>query len=360
MISNLLEKFSYGAIEGFFGRTWSWETRADYASFLKQYNYQFYIYAPKADRYLRRLWMEPWPTADYEALQKLGSVYSDAGLAWGIGLTPFEIHFNYDSTTIEKLNAKIDLINKLKPDILAILFDDMRGNFEEIAKIQADVTKRIVDRSNATSFIMCPTYYSDAAVLDKIFGQRPANYLETLGKLLDPAVHVFWTGPEVCSTSYPEAHLKSVAEKLGRKPFIWDNYPVNDGARICPFLHLRAFQNRPHTMADLTAGHAVNPMNQAYASQIPMATLDLSYRQQSEYHPDVAFALVSRSLCGDPLAAALQMDLANFQDLGLNGMNAELKAELIEKYSVFDDRVSHEIIDWLKGEYPFDPACLTD
>jgi hyaluronoglucosaminidase len=359
-MNNPLEHFSYGVIEGFFGRTWSWQTRQAYATFLKNNHYQYYIYAPKGDRFLRRLWHTPWPTEDYEALRQLGEVYHQAGLAWGIGLTPFEIHFNFDDQAIAQLEAKIESINVLQPDILAILFDDMRGDFYQIAQIQADVIHRIMEKSTASSFIMCPTYYSDHPVLDKIFGDRPPNYLETLGQLLDPAVHVFWTGPEICSAEYPEKHLQEVGQKLGRKPFIWDNYPVNDSARMSPFLHLRAFENRPYQMADWTSGHAVNPMNQAYLSQIPLMTLDLSYQQKEQYSPDVAFREAARSLCGETFAAYLEEDRSKFHDEGLEKLSPTQKEQLIQRYEAFQTPYAQELVDWLKGEYPFDPACLTE
>ena len=52
------------------------------------------------------------------------------------------------------------------------------------------------------------------------------------GRLLDPAIGMFWTGPETCAREYTPGHLARVAEQMGRKPFLWDNYPVNDGARM--------------------------------------------------------------------------------------------------------------------------------
>jgi hyaluronoglucosaminidase len=354
-----VNSLGYGVIEGFFGRSWSWETRQHYATFLKQYGYQYYIYAPKSDRYLRRQWSEPWPAEDYVALAQLRTVYRQADLLWGIGLTPFEIHFDFNAQTLNQLERKIDDVNGLQPDILAILFDDMRGDFYRIAQIQADVTHRVMERSTAQTFIMCPTYYSDTPILDKIFGDRPPNYLETLGSLLDPAVNIFWTGPEVCSQAYPEAHLQHVTERLGRKPWIWDNYPVNDSARMSPFLHLRAFENRPAQMADWTVGHAVNPMNQAYLSQIPLMTLDLSYQQKERYVPTTAFMEAAQSLCGEALATCLQEDLPHFQDEGLEQLSPATKTKLIQKYATFATPYAQEVVDWLKGEYPFDPACLT-
>jgi hyaluronoglucosaminidase len=352
-MGNTLEHFNRGIIEGFFGRPWSWLARADYATFLRQHDYQYYIYAPKADRYLRRLWSEPWPLADYTALQQLSNTYRQAGVAWGLGITPFEIHQDFGDDTKALLDAKIQLINTLQPNILAILFDDMRGDFDRIAQIQADVTHRIMAKSTASSFIMCPTYYSADPVLDRVFGDRPANYLETLGKLLDPAVQVFWTGEKVCSKNYPIIHLQEVTHRLGRKPVIWDNYPVNDGAKLCKFLNLRPFGESADYLATWTAGQAINPMNQAYLSQIPLRTLTASDQQNSLYS-------AACDLGGESFAACLVEDIADFQDQGLDLLSPSRRKELIDRYQPFQTPYSQEIVAWLQGQYPFDPACLTD
>ncbi len=359
-MSRALETFSYGVIEGFFGREWTWEARRDYAAFLRNNGYRFYIYAPKGDRKLREEWPEPWPSETFEALRQLGNVYHEAGLAWGIGLNLYELHFKYDDEAIRQLEKKIRYLNELQPDVLAILFDDMKGTADRIAQIQTDVTHRALSVSTASSVIMCPTYYSDSPSLDRLFGERPPDYLESLGERLDPEVHIFWTGPEVCSDAYPVEHLKSVSERLGRKPFIWDNYPVNDSERMCQFLHLRAFENRPHQMVEETAGHAVNPMNQAYLSQIPLMTLDESYRQEESYDPVEAFKASARSCCGDALAECLVEDLPLFQDLGLDHIDSAEKTQLIEKYEAYQPPHSREVVEWLQGKYPWAPECPTE
>ncbi|NJK41606.1 MAG: hyaluronidase [Acaryochloridaceae cyanobacterium SU_2_1] len=360
MVNQAPDDFGYGVIEGFFGRLWPWEARQNYARFLQENGYQYYIYAPKNDPCLRTQWPAFWPLETWTALHQLGEVYHQAGLAWGIGLNLYEIYFNYDQQTRQQLIAKIKYLNQLKPDILAILFDDMRGDCDRIAQLQAEITHLIADLSIASTLIICPTYYSSSPILDRLFGERPPDYLETLGQSIDPAVHIFWTGPEICSNAYPLEHLQDIGQQLGRKPFIWDNYPVNDSARMSPFLHLRAFENRPYQMAEWTAGHAVNPMNQAYLSQIPLQTLALSYQQQGDYQPSEALQAAAQSLCGPDLAQRLIEDIPLFQDQGLNQLSSATKAELIQQYQAFSSPYAQEVCHWLQGEYPFDPDCLTN
>ena len=81
-----------GIIESFFGRPWRWSDRADTAGFLKEIGFDFYIYAPKADPYLRRRWREPLPAATAEALAETAWACRRAGIAFGLGLSPFELY----------------------------------------------------------------------------------------------------------------------------------------------------------------------------------------------------------------------------------------------------------------------------
>ncbi|KOP27686.1 hyaluronidase [Hapalosiphon sp. MRB220] len=352
-------KFNPGVIEGFFGKPWSWEMRRNYAQFLKNIDYDFYIYAPKADTNLRRNWRQDWSDDELRELIYLGDIYHQQGLQWGIGFSPFEIYLNYDSQAIQDLERKIHYFNHLNLDILAVLFDDMRGDSHDISRIQVDIMHRIAALSNAKTFIICPTYYTDDPILDKLFGERPDNYLQELGKELDSAIDVFWTGPKVCSKSYPESHLKEVKERLGRPLFIWDNYPVNDGAKLSLYLHLRAFENRPYQMSEWISGHAVNPMNQAHLSQIPLMTLTMSYQRRNYYSPSDAFVEAVERLCPAELAHTLVEDVSLFQDHGLEQLSTNTKQYLIEKYEAFDNPFASEIVQWLKEEYLFSPECLT-
>lgn len=350
-----------GIMEGFFGRPWSWQARAEYAQFLAAEGYQFYLYAPKSDACLRRSWEHDWSPAEWMELVALREVYRQHRVDFGIGLSPFEIYLEPGDRSRHKLRDKIAALNKLQPDILCLLFDDMRGDLPQLAQQQIELIKVAADTTSAKRIIFCPTYYSFDPILEQVFGNRPAGYWEQLGKELDPAIDVFWTGPKVCSDSFPAAHLTQVTELLQRRPFLWDNYPVNDSARLSNHLRLRAFGKDRAQLDGLLAGHAVNPMNQPYLSQIPLATLPRAYREGQAYEADQALIDACDQLCEPELAKQLLEDLPLLQDLGLTGLNSEQQKNLKERYRGLAVRsaCARELLDWLAGEYAFDPACLT-
>ena len=349
-----------GLIEGFFGRSWSVAARYDYAEFLQKNGCHFYIYAPKSDPCLRKRWQEDWPAATAAQLQNLVSRYQSLGLDFGIGLSPFEIYKSYDSSARQSLKQKITRLNQLGTNILCLLFDDMRGDLPALAQRQIQITRDVLHWTAAKKVILCPTYYSFDPVLEKVFGPRPEGYFQELAQGLPPEVAVFWTGPKVCSQEYPEAHLQEVIALLGRKPFLWDNYPVNDGARNAKFLHLKAFANRPSSLAGLTAGHAANPMNQPWLSRIPLYSLSRSYAEKDCYDPEKTFQEALAQLCGDKLGQYMARDIAILQEQGLDHIDPVTKEELIRQYSCVDSPCTQEIVAWLRGEYAFDPECLTD
>ncbi len=357
-----------GLIEGFFGRAWSFTARYDYAEFLQNNGYHFYIYAPKNDPYLRKKWQEDWPAETAAQLQSVVRHYQNLGLDFGLGLSPFEIH-TYDSSARQSLEKKIRRLNRLGLDILCLLFDDMRGDLPNLAQTQTQIVRDVLHLTTAKKIIMCPTYYSFDPVLEKVFGPRPEGYFQDLAKGLPLAVDIFWTGPEVCSQKYPQAHLKTVSQLLGRKPFLWDNYPVNDGSKISKFLHLKAFDNRPGSLSELTSGHAANPMNQPWLSRIPLYSLPRSYAKGLSYDPQKTLQEAVTHLCGNKLAQQLAKDIELLHTEGLDKISPAQKKQLIEQYSCINssnspdpctDPYTQELIAWLRGEYAFDPACLTD
>lgn len=349
-----------GIIEGFFGRSWSWADRESYAKFLAPNGFNFYIYAPKDDIYLRKHWQQDWPGETKQQLSRLRNVYREAQIDFGIGLSPHEIYLDRSPERYAQLITRVKQINDLSPDILCLLFDDMRGDIPNLANLQIDCMHRVAEVSTAKRIIFCPTYYSFDPVLEKVFGKMPDNYWQDLNKNLDKNIDIFWTGEKVCSAEYPVNHLNSVEALLGRKPFLWDNYPVNDSAAKSNILQLRPVNQSHSQIQQNVSGHALNPMNQAWLSQIPLASLTRAYREKNNYAPAKTFTEVADALCGENLAQTLLQDLSLLQDKGLAKMSVEEKAELLKRYSAFPQNpFCAEMIDWLNGGYTFDPACLT-
>jgi hyaluronoglucosaminidase len=355
-------EFELGVIEGFFGSSWPWHMREAYARSLRRIGYNSYLYAPKDDKYLRREWTQDWPDTDFARLKHFAEELHRHQVRFGIGLSPFEAYKDYSATLRQRLIEKVRLIEQeLSPDIFCILFDDMRGDTPRLAATQLRMIEDVAASTTARRIIMCPTYYSTDPVLERVFGAMPTGYLDTLGRSLDSRIDVFWTGPKVCSTEYPREHLEAVAHKLGRKPFLWDNYPVNDSRAMSAFLHLRAFTNRPSALREMLAGHVVNPMKQPALSEIPLATLPMSYAHGDQYDPAQAWRTAAGRICGDELADCIEADLPLFQDVGLERLSPEQRTQLDARYRPHATRATaREIIDWINGAYVFDPACLTD
>jgi hypothetical protein len=219
-----------GVIEGFFGAPWSWAARMSGAEFLRDCGYQFYIYAPKAEAFLRRRWREPILADTQRRLSDLKSRCRELGVHFGIGLTPFEIYLDYDARARLALRSKVTQINEIGPEILCILFDDMRGDVEGLPDLQAKIIGDICAWSSAARFIVCPTYYSYDSRLAHQFGPPPKTYLRDFGHAVDTRRRtlrrrrrISAASPSFGTTTYP------TTPRYGPTIFIWIP-PMNAGS----------------------------------------------------------------------------------------------------------------------------------
>lgn len=337
-------------IEGFYGRPWSWQERADTVAFLGGHGFRAYFYAPKADVWLRRQWREPHPPEVAEPLAALAQRVRHAGVRFGVGLSPFEVWLDFGIDARNALEAKLRFLDELGIDDLAILFDDMQGDIADLAMQQLDIIDFVASRTSANRLFVCPSYYSDDPVLDRVFGERPRRYLEDLGRGLDPSIQVFWTGEEVCSREQSVAHLRATGEMLGRRPYLWDNYPVNDGQRMSQYLHVRAFTGRAATIADVIAGHGINVALQPTLTRIPALSLTDVYRLGQHYAYGDAFRRAARVVMGEELATRLWQDVLVLQDVGLDRLGEKADA-LRARWASESHPAAREIIAWLEGAY---------
>ncbi|MBI3632057.1 MAG: beta-N-acetylglucosaminidase domain-containing protein [Candidatus Vogelbacteria bacterium] len=348
-----------GIIEGFYGIQWTWEERSDYADFLAKNGFSFYIYAPKGDDVLRKSWRKDWDPETRLELKKLAEIYKSKRLQFGFGLSIFGVENLPLVNIASDLKNKIDLLNSIGADILSIQFDDMRGDLPGLAKAQTDIVHFISKISQAKRIIFCPTYYSYSQSLDRIFGKRSPTYLRELGEYLEPKIDIFWTGQEVCSKEYPIDHLKEIGNTLQRKPFIWDNYPVNDGKGKSNFINLFP-ADRPTSILPYIAGLACNPMNEPYLSRIPIQALSHSLGLIQPQKSSLLFKNIVKDLCGEKLARELLHDARKFQNSGLVELEKD-RERLIALYKDYPDSpYAKEILRWLKDDYAFDEKFYLD
>jgi hypothetical protein len=336
-----------GVIEGYFGRPWTHEDRKRVLTRLRELGYSWFHYAPKADAFLRRRWREPHPSSTLTELADLSTHCRGLGLRFGVGLSPYELYRDFSGARTDFI-AKIHALEETGIDDLAILFDDTRGDVPELAAREAEIVHTALANTRATRVFMCPTYYSDDRLLDVVFGERPPGYLEELGRRLDLHVGVYWTGEEICAREFSPGHLARVADALGRKPTLWDNYPVNDGPRMSRFLHLRGFTGRPSVIGPHVAAHAINPALQAHLTLIPAATLAASYREGSAYGYMRAFREAARDLAGAGLAEMLEDDLLALQERGIDQLGDD-RERLRRRYAAVEHPIAVEVVRWLDG-----------
>jgi hypothetical protein len=347
-----------GIIEAYFGRRWNWNDRHQVISRLAPAGFGYFHYAPKIDAELRRNWRQLHASDDARAISAFAAHCRALGVRFGIGFTPWGVQHDFEQDTRSAMHAKLRQFDSWGIDDLVILFDDMRGDIPDLARRQADICAFILDHSLARRFFFCPSYYSLDPVLDAVFGPRPAAYLETLGRLLDPAIHVYWTGEEVCSAEIGPAHVSQMAQMLGRKIALWDNYPVNDGPRMSRHLHIQAFTGRRHAIAPLISQHAINPASQPTLGCIAALTLPMVYTQADAYQYSEAFHAAAVQVCGEHLAEMLVRDRMRLHTKGLAHLSGDEIRDLQTQYGTIDHPAAREIIDWLSGGYAITGEAL--
>lgn len=348
-----------GLVEGFFGPAWSWVARQHMVRVLGLNRGDFYFYAPKRDRFLRKSWSENHPTAEWNELKLLRDICRESRVQFGLGLSPFEIHENWSTNTKELLKNKIYKLEELDFDILGLFFDDMKGS-PDLAEKQIEIVA-FVQNQTKKKILFCPTYYSFDPILDKVFGERPAQYLDLIGSHISADVDVLWTGQKVISPTITENDLQEVAKILKRKPFVWDNFFANDGPKQCKFLNLKSLTGRNHNAFLSSAGWAFNLMNQPFLSlALFLASTQLLI---NEVNGDEAFDTALLSQYGDEFGKMITHHRDVFTQVGLDRIDKNLKEQLITEFSQLSDKknaAAYEIVKWLQGDYIVGAECLTD
>ena len=272
-----------GVVEGFYGKEWTFEERADLMNFCRLHNLNAYIYAPKDDPYHRDKWRKPYPSAQIDELKKLVEIANGNGVRFIFAISP-GLDLNYSGKKADEdlkfLLRKIDAVYNIGVRNFAIFFDDLKdknGNHHEDGKKQAEFLNNLQDKlvaryGDVEPLITVPTEYYR---LDMVNGRgKVKNYTEDFAANLDKNIIVLYTGEGVVCDGISEEDFQAACKIYGRDLGIWWNYPVNDynvtaGGDRNAKLALGAIEKLP---AQNVRAIFFNPMSQFQLSKIALAT----------------------------------------------------------------------------------------
>lgn len=312
-----------GIVEGFYGMPWTHAQRLDMLDFMAAQGLNAYIYAPKNDPFHRAKWREPYPAREIRLLSELAEQARERGITACAAVSPgLSLRYS-DPADRRRLVQKYRQFADAGFTTFALFLDDIppslkhpedRAAFGSLAAAQADLTCFLLEELGARrtpspaerhdpsgpqqhpQLWFCPTQYH---------GDPDTPYLRELAGSLPKEIEVFWTGPEVCSREVSTGYMRRVAEVLGRRPLLWDNYPVND-AFMAAEIHLGPYQGRDPDLYTAVGGVFLNPMNQPEASKIALATAASFLSTPGAYEPEPAWEAALSGISGGQEAEALR------------------------------------------------------
>jgi len=284
--------FKYrGVVEGFYHEPWTWSNRRYILGFMARVKMNAYIYAPKNDPYHREKWRAKYPQATLGEIKALVRSAEKYGVRFFFAVSP-GLSVKYSSKLDEDyLVDKFLRVARLGVRSFAVFYDDIslklihdedKERYSSLAEAQADFTntvyRRLREELQDVEMLLCPTEYK---------GTGLSEYFSTLVENLDKRIGIMWTGPQTCSREITYSDAARVRERSKGRLFIWDNYPVNDYSRNR--LNLGPLRSRDSRLHEVVEGVFFNPMNEAYASTIPLATCADYAWNPEDYDPDASW-----------------------------------------------------------------------
>ncbi|MCR5536650.1 MAG: beta-N-acetylglucosaminidase domain-containing protein [Succinivibrio sp.] len=348
-----------GIIEGFYGIQYPQQVRFELMRRVRDLGYSFYIYAPKNESALRSRWVEDYTEDFTRRITNMAAKARELGLDFGFGLSPLNLSANFAAQEQVFCRKLTELLTLTSPELVCLLFDDVKVDSVSQGQMQNKIIRRMLELldDKVKKVLVCPTFYSFDPILEKLFGACSEHYFSDFLSELPQSVGVFWTGNKVLAEDITSDDLKTAAQRVGRTVSLWDNYPVNDGKRLCERLFLRAFQGR-RELNGLCEYHAVNPMNEGLLSTVALSTLPAIYQGKSAQEIELRRLREERNLFSGSLPK-LRPYLRTLNELGLKGLCEKDRQRLIALCESQKFKAAAELKAYLEGVYAFDPNCLT-
>lgn len=311
-----------GVIEGFYGNPWTHEYRKDLFAFMGQNKMNAYIYAPKADPKHRVEWRVLYTGAELEIMTDLINTATENHVKFIYALSPggdIDLGAGY-SAELKKLFAKCQQMYDLGVRDFAIFLDDIPTlDAEGHGKLLTDFQVQFVEtHEGVNDLIAITTEYGDPFLTE---------YTDRIAPLIHKDVVLMWTGPGVIPESITNRSLRHIIQKYNRNVLIWWNYPVND--TLANHLFMGPCVNLEKDLYLSITGLTANPMNQGYASMVPLFTTGDYLWNPEAYDPEASLAAACKALMPDANEALLDfISMTCASGINKNTDSVELKALL--------------------------------
>lgn len=287
-----------GVIEGFYGTAWTHEYRKDLFVFMGQNKMNAYIYAPKDDPKHRAQWRALYTGAELERMTDLINTANENYVKFIYAISPggdINLGSGYEAD-FQKLMAKCEQIYQLGCRDFAIFLDDIPTlDAKGHGKLLTDFQTRFVEtHEGVNNLIAITTEYGDPFLTD---------YTNQIAPLIHKDIELMWTGPGVIPESITNKSLQHILRTYGRNVLIWWNYPVND--TLANHLFMGPCVNLEKDLYKSITGLTANPMNQGYASMVPLFTTGDYLWNPEAYDSEASLAAACRELMPDAHEALL-------------------------------------------------------
>lgn len=281
-----------GLIEGFYGDPWTIDERLEMLKFLAVHDFNLFIIAPKDDPWQRFEWRKPFEEKQIEQFAELQSVAAEFGINLSVCVSPgLSIEYS-NKNDLQAIVDKLGQLHKIGITTFGLLLDDIPpklrfqtdiNEFGKIANAHSYLGNLIFEKiramNNQASLIFCPLEYH---------GRGNEDYIVELSSKLNKDIDLFWTGRQICSEYLDVFDAKVFERNCNRKPFFWDNYPVNDVAMLHQ-LHVGPIEKRQPELHFYSAGYCCNPMDRIEASKFALATIGEFLVDPQIYHSDASW-----------------------------------------------------------------------
>lgn len=311
-----------GIVEGFYGRPWTHAQRLDMIDFIAARGMNTYVYSPKDDPLMRHDWRRPYEGLEHTHLGELVDRCLLRGIDFVFCLSPgLSIRYS-DASDVRALVAKFGQVAELGVTRFGLLLDDIPPVLQHDADVAAfdtlvDAHVHLVGAvfaevtARGHGLMVCPTQY---------FGRGTEPYIATLGRGIDAAIDLFWTGRLICSPSLDVHDAEIFSAHTGHRPLYWDNYPVNDVA-MTHELHIGPYRDRESGLGAVSRGVIANGMEFAESSKIAFATIADYLWSPADYDPDASWRVALADVVGD------DRDLAAYAQFAENSRSSCLSLD---------------------------------